>query len=494
MANESDVSHVPTMLMVMYGAVALYSWFVSSFTGSAWWLQLAFYFVDLLVFYAWHWACHQSWSPMFPMHMQHHLTNNPVSRFFSSDEQNLRKYGRTDFDSWAKALVVLNPMQSSNVRHGWKHEGPLFAANAVVLAVAANFVSLGDLVGAFFMGGAMGILGAGLHSSFHVRSFVLTKYAWYRELRALHFLHHCGDQKANLAVLNLGIDHLFGSLAMDDPLRHRKQQRDAEAVVSDDEQQTTTISKKTIRKILANGKSASFLLGSGISGELPDEEFERLRAVHAGWPSVLARIVLFCIALLVFLEFEPMLTRDGSEFVDHGHAAFASLRAFIIDRPALLLALCSLSSLMSELSVWILVAASLFGPTTKPLVAGLTAFLMRLVVNVLNAHMPTPPDAVWNSSQTVQLLTAVASSTTFLSARVITASTFFLMVAKFKRWSRPLRVAVRVASALALAFQIALTLAMQTNWTSDVIFACALAFAASRFAAVGARFLDTGLP
>lgn len=43
------------------------------------------------------------------------------------------------------------------------------------------------------------------------------RYEWYMELRALHYIHHLGDMKSNLAMLNLGMDGLFGSLGIEAP-------------------------------------------------------------------------------------------------------------------------------------------------------------------------------------------------------------------------------------------------------------------------------------
>jgi len=42
------------------------------------------------------------------------------------------------------------------------------------------------------------------------------------ELRTLHYIHHLGDMKSNFAMINLGMDGLFGSLQVDDPLRRHK--------------------------------------------------------------------------------------------------------------------------------------------------------------------------------------------------------------------------------------------------------------------------------
>jgi hypothetical protein len=497
MGKESEITHIPTILMAMYSTIALYSIGVGQLTGSPWWYQVAFYFVDLLVFYVWHYAAHQTWSgQMNKLHMDHHLRVNPVSRFFSSDELNQKKYGQTDFSSVRKSLIVFSPFLSSHIGGGLQHEGFLFAGNFAVLGFAALLgVSSRDLFAAFVMAGVMGVLGAGLHSSFHIRSFVLSKYAWYRELRALHFMHHMGDQNSNLAVLNLGVDRLFGSLTIQDPLRKKKKHDDEDNNDNSNKDQELLVSKSTLLKICANGKLASALLFNVNGNVLSDEEFERLRAVHTGWPSTLSRIVVFVIALYAWFALEPLMTAraNDSSFADFGHVAFEPLRQYLISHNLVGVA-CTASALLSELSAWTLVLCSLFGPTTKPLVTGATAFLMRLIILAVNPGVPTPTSAIWNASQQVQLLSAVAGASTFLCVRVITASTFFLMVWRFKWWTSGRRVAIRIASGIVLAFQVAMTLAMQTNWSSDVLFAVAVAFGASHFARHGARWLDHGLP
>ena len=42
------------------------------------------------------------------------------------------------------------------------------------------------------------------------------------ELRMLHYIHHLGDMKSNLAMVNLGMDGIFGTMMVDDPMRNRK--------------------------------------------------------------------------------------------------------------------------------------------------------------------------------------------------------------------------------------------------------------------------------
>ena len=56
----------------------------------------------------------------------------------------------------------------------------------------------------------MALVGSALHISFHVRDFQLEPYAWYRELRTLHYFHHL-DRK-NFAMANIIVDLIFCSL------------------------------------------------------------------------------------------------------------------------------------------------------------------------------------------------------------------------------------------------------------------------------------------
>merc|ERR1711963_1311711 len=67
----------------------------------------------------------------------------------------------------------------------------------------------------------MGTIGNALHMSFHVRGFELERYEWYMELRSLHYVHHLGNMATNFAMLNMGMDGLFHSLALRDPLKHK---------------------------------------------------------------------------------------------------------------------------------------------------------------------------------------------------------------------------------------------------------------------------------
>ena len=98
------------------------------------------------------------------------------------------------------------------------HEWPILLMMTLILlcgkvACGVNWATTGAAFALYFL---MASVGNALHMSFHVRNFHLEKYDWYMELRTLHYIHHLGDMKSNFAMLNLGMDQLFHSLAVED--------------------------------------------------------------------------------------------------------------------------------------------------------------------------------------------------------------------------------------------------------------------------------------
>lgn len=104
------------------------------------------------------------------------------------------------------------------------HEGPLYIMMAIILILGRIFFHTSWSALAFIFGFAslIGIVGNAFHMSFHVRGFELERYQWYMELRMLHYIHHLGDMKSNYALVNMGLDGIFGSMMLDDPMRNRK--------------------------------------------------------------------------------------------------------------------------------------------------------------------------------------------------------------------------------------------------------------------------------
>ena len=117
---------------------------------------------------------------------------------------------------------LCNPMNT--IVGDFRHEGPIYVF-MVLIIVGGKFAFDTSYTAYIFIvttAVIMGVVGNAMHMSFHIRGFELEKYEWYQELRMLHYIHHLGDMKSNLAMVNLGMDGLFNSLTVDDPLRKNK--------------------------------------------------------------------------------------------------------------------------------------------------------------------------------------------------------------------------------------------------------------------------------
>ena len=195
MAPEAQTSHVPHIVCAMYATIVLYSYIASLVTGDPWYTQCLFYFVVLVLFYAWHWLAHQKFTGrMYKIHMEHHLKSFPPSIFYGRPGVVKEVYGFEVPTLWN----LMDPRRSTNFT--FAHEGPLYIMLAIAVTIARVVVGCSWPTIAFFlvMSVVMGVVGSALHSSFHVRGFQLEGYQWYRELRTLHYLHHLGMRKNDI--------------------------------------------------------------------------------------------------------------------------------------------------------------------------------------------------------------------------------------------------------------------------------------------------------
>jgi hypothetical protein len=197
-----------------------------------------------------------------------------------------------------------------------------YAAFGVVIAIAYGAgVGWPSLVSSLILAGVMGSVGSALHSSFHVKGFALERYAWYRELRALHYLHHLGDMKSNFAVLNMGLDATFKSLRIQDPMRARASSKT-----------DPTIELETLELVKRNGNLSSYLLFNGMELNEFDEEAERQRALRRGYPSLLLRLVLLIVGVWAWQTTEANVVSPPFDAPDKLHDLFEPLRQTILSK------------------------------------------------------------------------------------------------------------------------------------------------------------------
>lgn len=222
MANEGETSHIPTVILAMYTALASWSVLVSRTTGCSVWTMPLFYACGMLAFYTWHYLAHSEiyhltckriglgyCAEMHEMHMEHHLEKFPPSDFYGSAANFRNMYPDGKPTIW----TLMDLTRTTNITRGTAvsrevdadaktphsplaHEWLLLAMLAAIAAAGRTFFDVSGAttacaVAMFFV---VASVGNALHMSFHVRNFHLEKYAWYRELRTLHYVHHLGEK------------------------------------------------------------------------------------------------------------------------------------------------------------------------------------------------------------------------------------------------------------------------------------------------------------
>lgn len=233
MSMEGEWKNIPVVLLATYSFVFAFGAFVSLLDVwmaafvvmdgrkpssiatkeiSHWLLMPSFYLVGLVLFYAWHVAAHVlKGTELHRQHMVHHRNEYPPHDFFGDDCPSIQeRYVSRGFRPLTM-LELMNPFGLGTTQT-LAHEGPIILGILTILLLAkfvgdvSTLACFAALVGYAFMAS----FGIAIHMSFHERGFAWEKYAWYRELRALHMIHHM--QRKNYAMVNILLDLVFGSL------------------------------------------------------------------------------------------------------------------------------------------------------------------------------------------------------------------------------------------------------------------------------------------
>ena len=561
------------VILVMYGSLYGGAVFTSWFASCSVWQVPAYYVVGMVVFYAWHYLAHseayhafckaRGWdylAELHEIHMEHHLDRFPPGDFYGSAKLfnemypdgkptiwNLMDLTKTtsigDGTALSKELSKKPASSKSKAKNEVKahsmlaHEWPMISAQLTLITLCGAGVFPGGsgrlAACVFLLYFLMSAVGNALHMSFHVRNLHLETYAWYRELRTMHYIHHLGDMKSNMAMLNLGIDSFFGSMKVGDPLLASQKQRKAAVTAPRGTAIDTEASTggfyaalaRTSPKDLPAGITREGILGSvahaGLSAammglDLPvdptDSQAHRTRHPSHGKPTVTVRLVLAYAGLAAWRAAALDVATDSS--VDPGHALLAPVGAWLLeegtDRAATACACCNLGT---ELLALGLLVSSVAGPSFRPALTVMLVFGLRLALSVLGAvHLVLPPpSASWPADEAGWGLPAFfvrPGSAGFFNARVAlwaVASLECLAHACFKYAplnkaahrvdaTRASRALAAVAAVALLAFVVGLTLALKVAWTCDV----AIALLAARYASIIADrhspFVDSAMP
>jgi len=179
MARENTkYLHVSRIVLLTYAALLAYSLLASICTGEAWYTQVLFYVVVLVMFSAWHLLAHQKCAgTMHDVHKGHHFVTFPPDNFYGAAGMNERLYGR-ETPTFSQLLFSRRPAGVFTMYEHLCHEGPMFLFLSVALG-AEKYVfgcSVGTIGFSLVMALVIAKIGQVLHESFHVKGFELEKY------------------------------------------------------------------------------------------------------------------------------------------------------------------------------------------------------------------------------------------------------------------------------------------------------------------------------
>lgn len=214
MSMEGEWNHIPVVLCATYSFVLCYGAVASLIAGCALLCMPSFYIMGMPIFYLWHWAAHV-WegSELNLIHMHHHQARYPQHDFYGDEHPAVQRERAARRGRPASLWALMNPATSATTKLA--HDGPLLLGGVAVLLLARVVFEQSVLTCAFIFAGFafMGIFGSAVHMSYHERNFDWEPYAWYRELRSLHMIHHM--HRKNFAMVNVILDLVFCSLMLE---------------------------------------------------------------------------------------------------------------------------------------------------------------------------------------------------------------------------------------------------------------------------------------
>ena len=355
----------------------------------------------------------------------------------------------------------------------------------------------------------------------------------------MHYIHHLGDMKSNLGMLNLGIDGLFGSLALEDPVRMKKRQESSVlrsgaegsnsnskmihlygAGALDEDKLPTGITLKLLQKSSKAAGIVAAALGFDVPLEVlhgsPDDT-----AIQRGLATLVLRVFYVCVCVYFWSFAEHSLRagevhflslQDTQAHADKGHAAFSGLLAWLQRRESThvlnLATACRFSELISECSVLCWIVLGIFGKTVRPILSVGSLVVARYVVR-MGGYVPVVasqlvlwhvPDAPQTSALTnFHLFVHPDTAHVFFNGRVaLSVVTAFEIIRRQHVSGRSrlltMRVLMPFLGLAAVAYQICITLTTRSAYTFDVLVAVMAAKYCSVFAEKFSVFVDKVAP
>jgi hypothetical protein len=194
----------------------LFSYITIKITNTHFLTTLISYFIDIFIFYLWHvQAHHDYWFIPFNKichhyHEIHHKQFFPPSDFYGEKKQN---EWITKNHNFLYLIYQSLPLHELNFIESLKNEGFAIILGLIILLIKMFIIKLSYLtiLMTLIQTFTINFFGNYLHLSYHIKNHWLSKYEWYKDLRYLHYLHHCGDTKHNYLIMFFGFDIIFKS-------------------------------------------------------------------------------------------------------------------------------------------------------------------------------------------------------------------------------------------------------------------------------------------
>jgi hypothetical protein len=415
------------VLPVYFGGIILYSLLLSWCTGTAIWTGILWWAVSMSVFLGWHVQAHERipWLPWNEScreyHIRHHWVTFPPWYYWGAPN------GKKMPAGFKNGL----PFNSS-----FAHEALLYVGALVALAGARWLCgcSWPTVLGLFIFALVFGSIGNWFHNIFHVKDHYLSKYAWFRELRALHYLHHVGSAKQNYAMVNFVLDRFVlrayyrtaeelhaadraravssaGGLRIASLKPASRTDAPSQEVpdkpTADETKEITLptgVGQRELLSALRTSPLAHALL-TGSSGLRNEENGgQRGSAFSRGWSAVFVRVLLIATGFWIFHrcnDLERMMasiagfgSNTSVAMLDRGHTLTAGAHAYLTNNRSFLERILALSTWTTDALGFLAILMSLLGSSIRPAL-GLLVMLIAKTVCAALVYLPAPAGSLW---------------------------------------------------------------------------------------------------
>lgn len=445
-----------TLLPAYFVLLGGYSFAVSRLTGTAWYTMILFYVCFMLAFFVWHWQAHNrvKWIPFnkgcTEYHRIHHWEHFPPQNFYGTAAAHEAYHGKTaeSMSSWLGAL----PLASSP-----SHEAFIYMLfiGIVVFARCVVGVDWATVGCAGALAVVIGVVGNYLHTSFHVQDHWLARYAWWRELRVVHFVHHMGSARHNYAMANFFLDKAFRTYHGDaEGLAQKREDKRIRALVAAAVRPGASesavaaaatalglpsgVSILEIRSALRTSPLAYALLMGSDAQSASAAASAAAAAVASstartafsrGWSAVFVRAVLVAVALAAFFQLQRDVASVNAKFLaaggvstdaaasvgmlDRGHAVTEWLYRQLAASPQLAAAAVLASTVITEVCAAGAILAAVAGSSVRPALTALGLLLARVGCHLL-VHLPACAESLWGRAPSLSTALGSADLARFL--------------------------------------------------------------------------------